>query len=384
MDKQETRKLLDKYLAGNCSAEEKAFIERFYMEELQKTELLESSADPRQTKEHMWKVISRQTALREERTSKSRRSVLIQLSAAAAILIIIGAAFFLLQDVQQKVVDTPLPKYANDIKPGENKAVLRLASGKNILLDAAKEGLLATESEVSIIKTKKGELRYEINSFSNSSNQIFYHTISTPKGGEYQVILADGTHIWINADSKMRFPAVIRGNTRNVELTGEAYFEVAKNKTMPFEVKAGHQLVQVLGTHFNVNAYADEKVHKTTLLEGSVRVSSGKEQHLIQPGEQARLSAGGQQGFKIEAVDVEEAIAWKNNKIMFSSRPLEEVMRQVSRWYNVEVVYKGNISKKVFTGSISRYENVSKVLEMLELTNLVHFKIEERRITVMP
>jgi transmembrane sensor len=153
---------------------------------------------------------------------------------------------------------------------------------------------------------------------------------------------------------------------------------------MPFKVRTGDQMIQVLGTHFNVKAYEDEPSYRTTLLEGSVKIYSGKQGSIIKPGEQAKVSRQGEDKIQIAQVDVEEEMAWKNNKIIFNSKPLKDIMRSVSRWYDVEVIYEGQIAEKVFTGTISRYENVSKVLKMLESTNLVHFKIEERRITVMP
>ncbi|HWW40381.1 FecR family protein, partial [Pedobacter sp.] len=200
---------------------------------------------------------------------------------------------------------------------------------------------------------------------------------------QYQLKLPDGTLVWLNSASSLRFPTQFAGKERSVELDGEAYFEVAKNKEMPFKVHVRAMEVRVLGTHFNVMAYDDEESISTTLLEGSVKVSNALQTAVIRPGQQASLKkSSGILG--VEEVNTVEAIAWKNGKFLFADEDIETIMRRISRWYNVEVEYRGNLSDKNFAGSISRYENVSEVLKMLELTGTIHFKVEGRRIIVMP
>ncbi|SHG30905.1 FecR family protein [Pedobacter caeni] len=385
MNNQEIKELLDRYVAGNCSPNEKALVERFYMEQVQERKFSGDPEDLLEKGASMWGNISAHIDS-DQRKPNPYKFNAVKLSAAAAVLIVIGVAFYFYQSPvkKQNVLTVPVPQYATDIKPGGNKAILTLANGKQVILDEAKDGVLISQSGMTIRKSGNGQLVYQINAGSQPDGPVLYHTISTPKGGEYQITLPDGTHIWLNAASSLRFPDRFKGKERNVELKGEGYFEVAKNKAMPFKVKTGNQMIQVLGTHFNVKAYEDEASYKTTLLEGSVKVYSGKQGSIIKPGEQAKVSKEEGDQIRIAQVDVEEEMAWKNNKLIFNSKPLKDIMRSVSRWYNVEVIYEGQIAEKVFTGTISRYENVSEVLKMLESTNLVHFKIEERRITVMP
>lgn len=383
MNNQEIKELLDRYVAGNCSLNEKALVERFYMEQVQERKFSGDPGDLLEKGASMWGNISAHI-ISDQRKPNSYKFNAIKLSAAAAVLIVIGVALYFYPSPVKKQTPVPVTQYVTDIKPGGNKAVLTLANGKQVVLDEVKEGLLISQSGMTIRNSGDGQLVYQVNASYQPDGPVSYHTISTPKGGEYQITLPDGTHIWLNAASSLRFPDRFKGKERDVELQGEAYFEVAKNKAMPFKVKTGNQTIQVLGTHFNVKAYEDEPAYRTTLLEGSVKVYSGKQGSIIKPGEQAKVSPQGAHQIQVARVDVEEEMAWKNNKIIFNSKPLKDILRSVSRWYNVEIVYEGPIGDKVFTGVISRYENVSKVLTLLESTNLVHFKIKERRITVMP
>ncbi len=312
-----------------------------------------------------------------------RNLIWIKITAAAAILLlsIIGAFFYLNQPQKlfKKVVQKrPLH---NDILPGGNKAVLTLANGKTIILDNAHTGILAKQGSTDIAKTKDGQVIYKApNNLSNDQN-IALNTISTPNGGQYQVVLADGTKVWLNAASSLRFPAVFIGTKREVEITGEAYFEVAKKAAMPFVVKTGRSVVEVLGTHFNVMAYDNEGLIKTTLLEGSVKVRSGNSVNFLKPGQQALLNAQGQTKI-IEDIDVDDETAWKNGLFQFKDAGIETVMRQAERWYNVTISYEGKIPVKQFTGRISRNVKISELLNMLKYFG-VNFRIAGRNITVM-
>jgi transmembrane sensor len=390
MNKESLKELLDKYLAGNCTPAEKVLIERFYMDESLKGVIPSDITDPIEKKAETWSAITKHIDDLPEKLQKGSKYVFLKrVGYAAALLIILFAGLFYYQpsDKQNLAGKTGISKV--DVKPGGNKAILTLSDGRSVVLNDTKEGIVATQSGLSIKKTKNGQLiyvadaGYKSRGHSENKSEVMYNTITTPRGGSYQVNLPDGTRVWLNAASSLRFPTQFPGKERSVQLKGEAYFEVAKNKAKQFIVKTGIQTVTVLGTHFNINAYQDEAVYNTTLLEGSVNISNGNDNRLLKPGEQASVSADTRQ-IKISSVDIEEAVAWKNNKISFTSQPLEKIMRQISRWYNVDIVYKGNISAKTFTGTISRYANVSEVLDMLELTDLVHFKIEEGRITVMP
>lgn len=310
---------------------------------------------------------------------------------AATILLLLSAglyfAGFLKSEKQELVKTLPLkPDSGNDVAPGGNKAMLTLADGTNVILDSANNGLISHQGNTRVQKLSNGLLVYTINGKQvTEKEEAFYNTISTPRGGQYQVTLADGTKVWLNAASSIRFPVVFTGSERKVVITGEAYFEVAKNKDMPFRVNANNAEIEVLGTHFNINAYEDEPSLKTTLLEGSVKVSvspSATDQisKYLVPGQQAGILKSGKISV-INNADIEETMAWKNGRFQFESSDLKTILRQIARWYDVDIEYRGNVNLH-FTGQLTRNEYVSKVFEKLELTGEVHFKIEGKKIIV--
>jgi len=271
------------------------------------------------------------------------------------------------------------------IKPGGDKAVLTLSDGSKIILEDAKNGLLANQAGVSIQKTAEGELLY---SFAKNERNIpeiipsdvIYNKIETPYGGKYQINLPDGSKVWLNSASTLRFPAFFSGNTREVELNGEAYFDVARNPDMPFKVITKDQIVEVLGTRFNINSYSDEESFKTTLIEGSVKIIYKDRVVLLSPGQQFQPSL---KSSKVIEANTEEVTAWKDGYFLFKDEDIQSIMRKISRWYNVEVSYSGEIPDVGFGGNISRSKGIDEVLNVLQLTDAVHFKVEGRRITVM-
>lgn len=303
---------------------------------------------------------------------------------AAAALFILGlgsAVFFLVikgkhNDLTKKENPQPLPM--NDIKPGSSKAMLTLADGSSIVLDEAKNGELASQGNTNITKKDDG-LAYSLN---GKETKVEYNQVSTPVGGQYQVVLADGTKVWLNAASSIRFPTVFTGSDRTVEITGEVYFEVKKHPSLPFRVKMGEAAVEVLGTSFNVMAYKEENTINTTLIEGAVRISHGGENKLLQPGEQARLdrTTG---NIRVAEMDVEEAIAWKNGFFLFNDASVGTIMRQISRWYGVEVSYEGAMPSRQIRGKAPRTTNLPELLKVLELSG-VHVRLEGQKILVMP
>lgn len=313
---------------------------------------------------------------------------------AALLLLSLGFFFYFSKDTGSQpgiVVKSNEVASKTKIAPGGNKAVLTLSTGKSFVLDNTKNGLLFDESGLRARKVKEGQLIFDSSTAKPASNTpqlLAYNTITTPRGGQYQVVLPDGTKVWLNAASSLRFAAVHSDEERVVELNGEAYFEVAglvserSRKKVPFKVRSGNHVVEVLGTHFNVKAYNDEAAVTTTLLEGSVKVSGTKAAgaKLLKPGQQAKVSSV----IKVSNVDATEAIAWKDGYFNFSHENIESIMRNISRWYDVEVVYEKNVTKEEFVGAVLKYQNVSQVLEMLQLTGAVKFKIQGRRITVMP
>lgn len=266
------------------------------------------------------------------------------------------------------------------LRPGRNQALLTLADGRTVLLDQAHLGLLAQQGGSQVQKTADGQLRYAASA--PTTSQSLYNTLATPRGGQYQLTLPDGSQVWLNAASSLRFPVSFAGAERRVELTGEAYFEVAKDARHPFKVAARGAEVTVLGTHFDVQAYDDEPALAATLLEGAVRLGQGTQQALLRPGQQARCWPQGT--IQVREVDVQHAVAWKNGYFVFNDEPIEAIMRQVARWYDVDVRCQGTLTNKDFNGKISRYKDAADVLRVLELTGAVHFTTEGRRITVQP
>jgi ferric-dicitrate binding protein FerR (iron transport regulator) len=266
------------------------------------------------------------------------------------------------------------------INPGKNQAILTLGNGEKIILTDAINGQVASRSGVKIIKTADGQLVYDATSITNENLPLEYNTIEAPAGGQWQVRLPDGSLIFLNASSSITYPTRFVGNERKVQMIGEAYFEIAHSKNMPFRVASRGQTVEVLGTHFNVMAYADEKIIRTTLLEGSIKIINDSESKILKPGEQAQISGN---KFKVTSdVDLEEVVAWKNGYFKFNEN-LESIMAKISRWYNVDVEYRDRPSSDLtFSGKISRSRDISGILKMLEYTGDVHFSLDGRRVIV--
>jgi len=309
-----------------------------------------------------------------------RRISFTRIAAAAAVLLMLGiGGYFLLAPPAEKQVT--VKRYKGDVQPGGNKAMLTLSDGSTISLEDAQQGSLAQQGGSQVIKSADGELAY--NKSGQQGEEIQYNTLTTPFGGQYRITLPDGTSVWLNAGSSLRYPTAFTGKERKVELKGEGYFDVAKNATMPFFVKLANGVeVRVLGTQFNVNAYSDEKNIATTLVEGAVLIKNNEIANVLQPGQQ---SLAGQYDNTLKLVknaDVATVTAWKDGVFKFNDANIETVMKQLSRWYDIEIVFEGNPVKEYFNGTIPRNVPVSKVLELLELTGLVHFKIEGKRIIV--
>lgn len=294
-------------------------------------------------------------------------------AAASIILVLAAGAYYLASDekIAEPVVAELTPHL---IPPGKEGAVLTLADGSQVLLDTITTGTVALQHGVTA-KVVDGTLVYE-----GKGNAVVYNTMSTPKGRQFQLTLPDGTKVWLNAASSIRYPTAFSGNERRVGITGEAYFEVTKNTT-PFVVDAdGRAEVTVLGTHFNINSYSNEAHLYATLLEGSVRITKGKESKLLQPGEQARVSGGVQ---VVSSVNIEQVVAWKNGLFDFDGASLEEVMRQLERWYDIDVVYKGKVPNITFWGGITKDVPLGDLLTGLKRSE-VNFRIEGRQLIVLP
>jgi transmembrane sensor len=299
------------------------------------------------------------------------------LVAAILIFISVGTYFWLRPASEPKAKIVSNVFY--DAPPGGNRAALTLANGKIITLDSLQNGIIVKMASFEVSKTKDGQLVYHV--IENNTQKSGLNTLTTPRGGQYQIVLPDGSKVWLNAASSIKFPSVFKGKIREVELKGEAYFEVAKNAAMPFKVKSAHAQIEVLGTHFNVRAYPDEKVMKTTLVEGAVKITSGNLSNVLKPGEQAVLN--GDNGMKvINDVDADVETAWKDGLFQFKDASIEEIMRQVALWYNLKISFEGEIPQRYFTGKISRNVKASEFLNMLNYTG-VKFKLESGNIIVM-
>lgn len=311
-------------------------------------------------------------------TKKRKLTPFLRWTAAAA-LVLIGIAS-LLYLVNRK--QSTLTAYATDISAGGNKAFLRLADGRKVSLTDARNGDIAKQAGVNVVKTAQGQLVY---STANKQGKTIseLNTIETPRGGMWQVKLPDGTSVWLNAATLLTYPVSFAAKApRIVTLKGEAYFEVAKDKTRPFIVRTEGQEVGVLGTHFNINSYANEGVTKTTLLEGSVKIKANNDMtaQVLKPGEQAVLSNG---NLSVAMADTEEAIAWKNGEFMFNHEKLSSIMRKISRWYDVEIEYAdAEAANLMYYGTMNRFDKVSKILRKFEQTGEMKFKISEHKITV--
>lgn len=383
-DAQETRLFLEHLQSGKDEAAVIALIEEYLDSPVSETDL----AGPEVLASLDRSFIAVQNRINDI-PKKRRLFSFPRIAAAAAILLVSAAALFLYIAYSTSEVKNS-STYANDVAPGKNGATLTLANGKQIRLSDALEGELANEAGVTISKTADGQIVYHIQSQDQQvANNI--NTLSTQKGETYMVILPDQSKVWLNAASTLKYPSKFSGKERLIQLNGEAYFEVAKAKiphsreTLPFRVLTASQTVEVLGTHFNINAYADQSDTRTTLLEGSVRIASQSAKDkgvMLVPGQQSVLEEN--DPIRVTKVNLNKAIAWKNGKFIFDNESIEDIMQELSRWYDVEISYQGDVSNRIFTGSMSRKMGLAAILAKISYTEAVHFKIEGRRVTVMP
>lgn len=325
----------------------------------------------------------------KERLGQTRKKAKIlylrrMVAVAASIVLFLSAGLYFLLPKQQ--VKLTAQNQKQDIRPGSDKAILS-ANGRQFVLDSVNNGVIINRGNLAINKNANGQIAYAAktpSSLERAGNEAaIYDTLTIPRGGQYQLKLADGSRVWLNSATQIRYPERFAGNERKIELiSGEAYFEVKHNDAMPFKVIVKGQTIEDLGTHFNINAYDDEPAIKTTLLEGSIRIAKGSQTAILKPGQQSIIQSINN-SIIIKDADTEEAIAWKNGYFKFDNENIQSIMRKVARWYDVDIQYQGNMPNEELGGKMSRYKNVSEVLEMLELTKSVHFKVEGRRIIVM-
>lgn len=357
MDDQEIKALLAKYNQGTADDEEKALIETWYLSQPEKPlpyPVEELGRDLDEVEASLNRYIKGRTARLWPR-----------IAAAASILLVLSfGAYFL---THKKEVHQVAQVQPADIIPGTHGATLTLANGQKIALNHQAAGQIARQGNATIRKAADGELVYTA---ANTNAQLLVNMVATQRKETYQLTLADGTKVWLNAASSIRYPVTFNGDQREVEITGEAYFEVAHNAAKPFRVSANGQTIQVLGTHFNVNAYNDEPQMVTTLLEGSVKIEHNGQAALLRPGQQASVG----QNINISTANVQQAVAWKDGRFLFAHTQLKTLLRQVARWYDLDLVYQGPVANDEFNGQISRGVSLDKMLRILQSGD-VHFRL---------
>lgn len=365
--------LLKKFKEGTILPEEQDYLETWYLNwQPEKQDISETEID--EAKERVW-------------SSLAKPSIHILkpwywLSAIAGVFLVLCLLWF--WKINPGAVDSNLvaKQSAIDFNPGSNKAILTLAGGEEISLGDGKEGNIAKQGATEISRTQGGKLTYS-GKLVDKQAALMMNKVSTPRGGEYQLILSDGTKVWLNAASSISFPAAFTGNKRLITVTGEAYFEVAHDKKKPFIVSAGDQQISVLGTHFNVSAYQDDDFTTTSLISGLVNVknlNSGQAK-LIRPG-QGASSFGMNGDLNIHPVDTDEILSWKNGYFQFDNQSIYNIMKIMSRWYNIDVEYQGDKNFDRFGGTFSKGKQLSETLTNLEKIGNVHFRITSKKIVV--
>jgi transmembrane sensor len=333
------------------------------------------------------RIFNKINSVIKKSSSPARKIISTWLSIAAGILLFAGCFICYYAYIHHRQAKQPISAHQknhlkDDVSPGGNKAILTLASGKKIDLNDVKNGVLANQGHTVLKKDRDGKLIYETpGGKAKDSSATVYNTITVPKGGQFAIVLSDGSKVWLNSASSITFPAAFSKNERKVTVTGEVYFEVAKNKQLPFRVTAGKQTIEVLGTHFNINAYTDESTIKTTLIEGSVKVSADGQTAILKPQQQSTVVINKAGNISINTVDIDDVLAWKNGNFQFEKAEIPLIMREAARWYDVDIKYEGALLRRHFTGSISRNVNLSELLKMLKYTG-INFKIEGKTIIV--
>lgn len=375
-------KIIKKYLKGKASNSEVSFLEKYYnhFEKESSFTWRLSVNDKENLERELFAGILQKTTKKKKIFQLSKICWYKQAMAALILLFIgLGTYYNLIatNGSETTVIATPVLA-KKDLRPGGNRAILTLSNGSTVVLDSTGNGFVTQQSNTQIVKTAKGQLSYT--TLNQNSKELVYNSVSIPRGGQYQLVLPDGTKVWLNAASSIRFPVAFVGKERKVTITGEAYFEVAKDKKKPFIVSSANMDVEVLGTHFNVSAYAEESIVKTTLLEGSVKINNKKSEVYLVPGQQSQLNNSGHFSIK-NNIDVDKEIAWTKGKFQFNSNTIQEIMLQLSRWYDVEVIYQGKVSSETFSAIIKRSSNISQVLKLMEASG-VKFDIEGKKIYV--
>jgi len=378
MKKHLPEELIHKYVQKSCSREQQAMVESWHIDDLSKSAYMPSKENIQLVNTRMAKKLATyvQTRKRAQRTIR----LWDRISLTASILLIISILGFLyLEKIDSSSIIAQKKQINHDILPGGYKAILTLYNGNKINLNDNNEELIRQKNVNIRIESGK-KIVYQ--SVAKAPGIQLLNTLETPRGGQYQLILPDGTKVWLNASSKLTYPTSFTNKERLVKLSGEAFFEVSKDSRRPFKVQSNDQIVEVLGTHFNISAYTEEHQTQTTLIEGKIKISKQNNNKILSPGQEALITENGNQ-ISVTQADIEKNIAWKNNEFIFNGENLRNIMRSLARWYDVDIVYRNYSDDTRYWGTVSRLKNISAVLKMLESTGKIKFQIEGRRIIAM-
>ena len=394
MDKKSILTLLDRYLKSQSNTKEKEKLDEFFEENSNSIEASKSIENVSKLEDKIFNYIQFGIKEQVKKESTLNRMPYLQIAASILVIFLFSTTIYFYRSSLASKSQLPIAQGVakiEDKQPAKNIAILTLGNNSQIVLDEASNGEIAQESGVSILKTDKGELIYKIRNSNKLSNNDLnkYNTISTPMGGKFKVILPDGSLVVLNAASTLKYPVHFDEKLRKVSFTGEAYFEIAKledkrKKRVPFYVYSNDQIVEVLGTHFNINSYDNEEYSKTTLLEGSVKIINEKSAapaKILKPGQQAVIKRGDIQT-KIMIADEAQALAWKDGYFLFKNTNIKDVVNELERWYNIDIQYEDEMEFENITGYISRNVKISSVLKMLQLSGIVNYEISGSKIII--
>jgi len=367
------QEIANKFLNGKISDAEQAEFDAWF-NQIETNDIFVPESVASSQEEHRQIILNRiHEKINQYEKGNRLRRMWLRVAAAAVILMMLSFGLFKIFNKQISYQHT-LSKLKS-VTPGGNNAILTLANGKQIVLNNSRNGLLVNLGNITVSKANNGQVIYKVIGSAKNTLRVSYNTITTPNGGQYEVILPDGSKVWINSSSSLKYPTQFTGKERDVELNGEGYFEVAKNKLMPFKVSSHGQTVEVLGTHFNINAYTDEPGIKTTLLEGSVKVTviGTEKPQLLIPGQQAIFNKG---GIMVSDADTAQAVAWKNGLFYFKDADVASIMRLLARWYNLKIDINGQLPERKFSGKIYKNLNAAQVLQIINYS-AINYKVEE-------
>lgn len=381
MEKSELKEIIDRYLGGKATPEEKAMVDHYYESLDQEKHWPLDELGPEDAVKHgiLQKLMSRIGEDERSDVVPLKRRFLKYAAAAALLGILSTAAYHFFGDSQTKPA---LTQSQQDIDPGKEGAILTLADGSKVLLDTVSSGLVANQGNARVV-LKNGSLAYTAPETGSQPIATVYNTVTTPRGRQFSFQLPDGSRVWLNAASSVTYPTAFNGTERLITVTGEAYFEVAPDQNKPFRVNSGKQITEALGTSFNVNAYPNEEGQRITLIDGKVRVSTShdKQSILLSPGEQALINDG--TALSRKKVHTEEVIAWKTGFFQFNDADIHQIMRQAARWYDTEIRFEGTVTTERFRGKVSRNLKLSEFMKVLK-ANGVNYKLENGVVIILP